>query len=414
MDAYLSALKERIGSAWESQKELLDATMAEGRSLSAEDREKLERMDTDLDELLKEKDRYQARAELVAKSDAFREEMAPRVESAREERRDPTDGEMLKDLFEGRIREFRSPFTPSNAHRNVDELRALQSEGGTVVATTFADFVSVYARTMNPVVGVARVFNTPTGEPFTIPKLTADAAGGGTVTAENAGITLADSTIGKTSLQVYKYASIQSVSTELWRNSQNLDLMDVLAETGGRQIGLNAGAAFTTGDGTDDPNGFITAGSVGATASSGTAGGQQASDTFFGPLDIVNLYYSVQVPWRSVGSWMVSNDAMAKIRTFRDANGMFLFDPGLQADMQPTLLGRPIYENPGMAAVASASKSVAFGDFKQYAIRQLPLRVDTSNEFLWGNDGVALRIIYEGDGDLIHPTAIRPLLSDDT
>jgi len=388
--------------------------MEEGRSLSAEEREQLERMDSNLDDLLKEKDRYQARVDLITKVDAFREEQAPRVESAREQRKDPTDADMLRSLFSGEIREFRSPFTPSNAYKTADELRALQSEGGTVVATTFADFISVYARTMNPTLSVARVFNTPTGEPFVIPKLTADAAGGGTVTAENAGITVADSTISSTTLGVYKYASIQSVSTELWRNSQNLQLMDILAETGGRQIGLNAGTAFTTGDGTGDPNGFITAGSVGATASSGTAGGQQESDTFFGPLDIINLYYSVQVPWRSVGTWMVSNDAMAKIRSFRDANGMFLFDPGLGVDIQPSLLGRPIYENPNMAAVASASKSVAFGDFKQYAIRQLPLRVDTSNEFLWGNDGVALRIIYEADGDLIHPTAIRPLLSDDT
>ena len=414
MDEYLSALKQRIGSQWHDQKALLDRTMEEGRSLSAEEREQLERMDSNLDDLLKEKDRYQARVDLITKVDAFREEQAPRVESAREQRKDPTDADMLRDLFSGNIREFRSPFTPSNAYKTADELRALQSEGGTVVATTFADFISVYARTMNPTLGVARVFNTPTGEPFVIPKLTADAAGGGTVTAENAGITVNDGTIGSTSLTVYGYKSIQSVSTQLWRNSQNLDLMDVLAETGGRQIGLSAGAAFTTGDGTGDPNGFITAGSVGATASSGTAGGQQASDTFFGPLDIINLYYSVQVPWRSVGTWMASNDAMAKIRSFRDANGMFLFDPGLQADMQPTLLGRPIYENPGMAAVSSASKSVAFGDFKQYAIRQLPLRVDTSNEFLWGSDGVALRIIYEADGDLIHPTAIRPLVSDDT
>jgi HK97 family phage major capsid protein len=103
-----------------------------------------------------------------------------------------------------------------------------------------------------------------------------------------------------------------------------------------------------------------------------------------------------------------------KIRKFRDTNGMFMFDPGLTQDFIPTLLGRPIYENPAMAAVASASKSVAVGDFKQYVIRQLPLRVDTSTEFGWGTDSVSIRIIYEADGDLMHPTAIRYLVSGNT
>ena len=68
------------------------------------------------------------------------------------------------------------------------------------------------------------------------------------MTAENAGITLADSTIAAVTLNSYKYASIQAVSTQLYRDSIG-NLEDVLAETGGRQIGLNFGTALTTGDG---------------------------------------------------------------------------------------------------------------------------------------------------------------------
>ena len=45
MDAYLSALKERVGSAWAAQKALLDATLEEKRELSPEEREQIERMD---------------------------------------------------------------------------------------------------------------------------------------------------------------------------------------------------------------------------------------------------------------------------------------------------------------------------------------------------------------------------------
>jgi len=93
---------------------------------------------------------------------------------------------------------------------------------------------------------------------------------------------------------------------------------------------------------------------------------------------------------------------------------MYLYDPGLLVGQQPSLLSRPMYENPSMAAVASASKSVVFGDFSNYIIRQLPLRVDVSSEFKWGSDGMAIRIIYEADGDIAHASAIKYLVSDDT
>ena len=312
MDAYLTALKERIGSAWEAQKSLLDATMAEGRSLTPEEREQIERMDADMDALVAEQKRYQARTDLITATDAFREEMAPRVEAARAARRDPTDRELLGQLIRGEIRGFESAERP--------EFRALQSEGGSAVPTTFAEQVSVYARTMNPTIGIARVLNTPTGNPLTLPRLTADAAGGGTVTAENAGITLSDSTISNVSLVAYGYKSIQVVSTQLWRDNV-IGLEQLLAETGGRAIGISAGSAFTVGDGNGDPNGFITAGSVGATAVGGTAGGHTAADTFFGPTSLIDLFFTLPAPWRAVSSWQVSNSAMLKIRKFRDSNG---------------------------------------------------------------------------------------------
>lgn len=405
MDAYSNSLKERVGSAWEAQKSLLDRTLEEKRELTPEEREQVERMDADLDNLLKEQKRYAERAELIEKANTWRAEMAPQVTEARVERREPTEREMLGEMIRGERRGFTSAERP--------EFRALQSEGGSAVPTTFAEMVSVYARTLNPTLSLARVLNTPNGNPLTLPRLTADVAYAGTITAENAAITVGDATISNVSLVAYGYKNIQVVSTQLWRDNV-IGLEQLLAETSGRSVGIAFGAAVTTGDGTGDPNGFITASSAGWTATSGTAGGQLAHDTFFGPKDIIELYHVLPVPWRAVGAWQVSNSAMSKIRQFRDSNGFYLYDPGLLNAFQPTLLGRPIYENPAMAAVASASSSVAFGDFSQYVIRQLPLRIDVSSEYAWSSDGMGIRTVYEGDGDLMHATAIRRLISDDT
>ena len=69
----------------------------------------------------------------------------PVSKRAREARRDPTDREMLGEMIRGERRGFESRERP--------EFRALQSEGGSAVPTTFAEQVSVYARTLNPTLG---------------------------------------------------------------------------------------------------------------------------------------------------------------------------------------------------------------------------------------------------------------------
>ena len=405
MDAYSHALKQRIGEAWTAQKSLLDATTAENRTITPEERVQIDRMDADLDALLAEQKRYEDRSSLIAASDRFREDMAPRIESARKEHRDPTFSEQVRALGvgSGNVAEFQ--FT------NEFERRALQSEGGSAVPTSFADLISMYMRTVDPTLEVATVIDTATAAPLVIPRLTADAAGGGTVTAENGGITLADSTISNITLNAFGYKSIQPVSYQLWRDTA-FNLENLLAQSGGRQIGIAAGSAYAFANGSTGPNGYVAGGSAGATAT-GTASGT-AFDTFFSPSDIVDLFHSVAVPWRAVGAWMVSGTAMAKIRKFRDSQGMFMYDPGIAGAPQPSLLGKPVYENPSMAAVASATKSVIFGDWSQYFIRRVPLRVDVSTEFLWGADGVAIRTILETDGDIAHALAIRPLLCANT
>ena len=404
MDSTLKALDDAIGRSWRAQQDLI-TQYATDQAPTPEQRTALDKADADLDGLLATRKRYEDRAAIVAATDTFREEMAPRIETARADRRDPTDSELIRSIKPGGedFREFRFS---SDLER-----RALQSEGGSAVATTFADMVAMYMRTIDPIWQVARIYDTRNANPLVVPRLTADAAGGGTVTAENGGITQADATISNITLNAFRYASIQPVSYQLWRDAE-FDLTSLLAEAGGRQLGIAAGSAMAFANGSTGPNGYVAGGSAGATAT-GTASGT-SFDTFFSPADLVDLYHSVTPQWRAVGSWMVANSAMTKIRKFRDSQGMFQYDPGIAGQPQPTLLGRPIYESPSLAAVASATKSVIFGDWSQYVIRRVPLRVDTSTEFLWGSDGVAIRIILETDGDIFFPLAIRPLVAANT
>lgn len=191
MDSYMQSLTDRIGSAWQAQKDLLDKIAEEKRDITPEEKLQVERMDAETDTLIAERKRYADRIEVVNAANRFRSDMEARIEPARAERREPTDREMLLEIIKGERRSMESHFTPER------DIRALQSEGGSAVPTSFADIFTIYQRTVDPTTLVATVIDTSSAAPLVIPRSTADAAGGGTVTAENGGITVSDSTISQ-------------------------------------------------------------------------------------------------------------------------------------------------------------------------------------------------------------------------
>lgn len=407
--SYLSSLTEKRQQAWHRAKEIMDAAAEAGRDLTAEERQSLTETDEAIDAYAAEEKRIVDLEKKMQAADALHTAIAPALAAGREERRkEPTDADNLVSLFKGEIRGFDSPLTIPTGY----EARALASSGGSAIATTFADFVTVYERTLNPMLDISTVINTRTGNPIVFPRLTSDVTAGGSVTAEAAASTEGDPTISSVTLNAFKISHITLWSSELDQD-EVIGLDRLVADAISRPIALGWGTFFTTGTGTTQPNGFITAATNGGTAQ-GTAL-NQATDTFFAASDLVDLFYSLAAPYRRNASWVVSNTAIAKMRKFRDSTGQFLWSPALQAGQPDTFLNRPVYENPAMAAVASASKSVAVGDFSKYIIRSVePMRVDLSTEYKYANDQLAIRVITRRDGNLPDVIAIKYLVSANT
>lgn len=294
--------------------------------------------------------------------------------------------------------------------------RALQSAGGSAVETSFADFVTVYERTLNPMMDVATVLSTTNGSPIVLPRLTADAGvASGTVTAEAAGITEGDPTISQVTIAAWKRAYTTLWSAELDQD-EIIGLEGLVASSIGRQVGLAWGTAFTTGNDSSEAHGYLTA--IGTVAQLGTANGttgNQATDTFFAASDLIDAYYALAAPYRANASWLVANTALAKMAKFRDSTGAFLYTSSQVVGNPDNFLRRPVFENPAMAAVASATISVSVGDFSKYIIREVvPVRVDRSIEYKFNTDQIALRYITRRDGDLPDTTAIRAIRSANT
>lgn len=405
-DAYLDAIVERRQEAWHRAKEVMDAAAAEGRDLSAEESANLAETDAALDRYGAEEKRILDMEKKVAAADNLRAAIAPAIRQAREGTTEETDASRMVKLLRGEIRSFESQRTLPYGQ---DELRALQTAGGSAIATTFADFVAVYERTLNPMIDVSTVIPTRTGAPIVIPRVTADAGAGGSVTGEAGGIAEGDPTISNITLTAFKIAHTTLYSFELDQD-EVIGLDALLARAISRPIGLGWGTYFTLGTGTTQPFGFLARATNGGTAQ-GTAL-NQATDKYWAAADLVDIFYGLAAPYRLNASWMVPSSGLARMRKFRDSTGGFLFDPSLTSGIPDSFLGRPIYENPAMAAVGSVTTSLAVGDFSAYVIRDVqPMRVDLSDQYKFNTDQLALRVMTRRDGDLPDVAAIRFLVS---
>ena len=401
MDSYIERLTEAKQAMAARMREIIETAGTEKRDLSPEENENLTKWDADYDRLAADEKRLLDLQTKTAAGDALREAIAPVIHEARIVTPGLSDQQLFARLMSGEHRGFDSARTIPLGY----EARALSGNVGTAIPTTFADFVTVYERTLNPILDVATVLSTNTGAPIVLPRLTTDVTAGGSVTAEAGTITEGDPTISQVTLTAFKIAHITLWSAELDQD-EVIGLEQLVASSIARPIGLGWGTFFATGTGTVQPNGFINAGTNGGTAAGTTL--NQSTDTFFAASDLVDLFYGLAAPYRGNASWQVSNTALAKMRKFRDSTGQFLWSPALQAGEPEMFLNRPVYENPGMAAVASAAKSVAVGDFSKYIVRDVvPMRIDVSDQYKYNIDQLAIRVVTRRDGNLPDAIAIR-------
>ncbi len=408
--AYLASLEGKRKHAWERAKSIMDAAAAEGRDLSPEERASLDETDAAIDGYAAEEKRVKDTAAKMQAADALRTDIEKAVAETRAEKVDGTpasDADLFRAMISGAEKGL---YGEARAYDSQYSTRALSGNVGTAIPTTFADFVTVYARTLSPMFEVATTVNTTSGNPIVFPRLTADTLAGGTVTAEAAGITEGDPTISQVTLTAFKYAFTTLYSWELG-NDEVIGLESLLAEAIARPLGINLGSYFTLGTGTTQPQGFLPVATNGGTGL-GTAN-NTANDKYWAAADLVDLLYSLPVPYRRNSSWMTPSTGVARMRKFRDSTGQFIWAPGNIAQGQPdTFLGIPVYENPAMVAVGSVTTSLAVGDFSKYIIRQAgPMRVDISDQYKFSTDQLALRVITRADGNLPDTTAIRFLVS---
>ena len=155
---------------------------------------------------------------------------------------------------------------------------------------------------------------------------------------------------------------------ELLQDSQ-IDVAAFVEQRLAQRIGRITNQYFTTGTGSAQPRGVVTAASTGKTGTTG-----QTLTVIFD--DLVDLVHSIDPAYRTGGAcrWMMNDSSLKVVRKIKDSQSRPVFLPGydgLGGAMGDSLLGYPITINQDMAAMGANAKSIAFGDFSKYVIRDV-------------------------------------------
>lgn len=241
------------------------------------------------------------------------------------------------------------------------------SEGGYTVPETVAASILDALKSYGGMRSVADVIRTSGGETMNFP--TSDGTSEvGEIIGENTSATDADVSFGTKSLVVYKYSSkVVTVPWELLQDS-SADIEGFVRNRLQQRLGRITNAHFTTGSGTSQPTGIITAATVGKT-------GAVAATAAITYEDLVDLEHSVDPAYRGNASYMFHDDTLKLIRKIKDSNGRPIFVPGYEqgnpGGAPDRILNRKITINQSMASPAVSAVSVAFGDFSYYKIRDV-------------------------------------------
>lgn len=395
--------------AFEQAKALLDTAEAEGRGLSAEEREQYDRINADIDSLGKTISDGVELARRMAEREAGEEAWA---EVARPAERgsgdpDPVEAELLSFLRGERKAVTLDVRTVAAERRAIRggargrELRDLtvgtSTAGGNTVPTAFLrelyDYLEVFSgmRRTN-----ARVITTSGGENLDMPKVTSH--GTAAIVGEGTALAEADPAVGKLTLGAWKYGQLVQVSNELLSDTA-VNILGFLAQDCGRAIARATDAHYVTGTGTNQPLGIMAACGTGVTGGTGVGG----SATFDNLLD---LLYSVNEEYRANGAqWFMKDATAGGVRRLKDSYGQYLWQPSLVAGQPDRLLNHEVVTDPNVAAAGTNNLSVAFGDFSTYVIRDVgQVRFERSDDFAFSSDIVTFRCIFRTDGDLLDLT----------
>ncbi|MBB05613.1 MAG: phage major capsid protein [Pseudooceanicola sp.] len=166
-------------------------------------------------------------------------------------------------------------------------------------------------------------------------------------------------TFGQLEVPAHKLMTYVDISNELLADSGGTAEAEVRAALA-EDFGQKEGSAFVNGTGVGQPEGLMTHAEIDHTLN--------GHATVLAPDQLVKLMYAMPAAYRNSGTWMMNGTTLGIVRTLKDGDGRYLWQPSFQAGQPETILGRPVIEAVDMPDLESGSFPILYGDFSAYRI----------------------------------------------
>lgn len=383
MSDYIERQAEERNRAFHQAKELLDAAAAEKRDLTAAEEETYGRIMADMDrrsEVITTMLADENRSREI--DDAVRGHVEARPQESRQSSVD-TDNDILRKIISGEVRS------------HTFEQRDLNTvDDSSIVPQGFRSEVGRLMQYQGPMLdgNVTSKITTSGGNDIKWPLEATRPAG--TAIAEAVEILGLDPTFSTVTLKSQKIAVLTRLSREIFTD-QDVNLSQILARSLGAALGIRANALLTVGTGVNESNGIVTAAGSGITGSTAVTGAFTADN-------LIDLAYSVDSDWvRQGAGYMMRRSSIGALRKLKDSGGQYLYVPAQGHDSNDSFNGFPVIENPDVVATGVAAKSVIFGNFSSYLVREVGgLEIARSDDRYFETDEIGVRAIIRIWGDL--------------
>lgn len=387
-----AALREERSALTTSLRAIYTSADSENRSLTAEETQEAAR----IEERFKSASTELRQLELV-------EGYSPETRQAKVE----PNGDTAETRAKADEAEYRDAIVKYLATGDASELRTafvtnVPANGGFAVPQTWADNVRDILVDQGAIRKLATVLNTTTGNPINFPlvatQMTAAAR------AEGGSLNESEDTVKNIQLNSYEVSALIKTSREFLRDGLNVDTW--FAKRAGQAIGVKEGNYFAVGAGSGSSQ---AQGIMGVAATGKTA----ASAGLLAYTDITGLMGSVSGPYRNTPNtaFVVSDTTWVALMNLVDTTGRPIFVPSLALGSPDTLMGKPLYTDPNLAAIGTGNKSVLFGDISAYTIRSVGgIEVQVLNELYAANGQVGFWVREYVDGNLLDLNAAKVLL----
>ena len=385
----LQQLIDQRAKVWEQAKAFIDSHQKENGTLSAEDSATYEKMEAEITDITAAIDRERRAEEREAElSKPVNSPLT--VKPGRVNDEDTKTGRASDEYRKGMLQALRSNFRQIS---NVLQ-EGVDADGGYLVPEEYDKRIVEVLEDSNIMRGLATTITTTAEHKINIGATTPAAAW----IEEGQQLSFGDATFDQIILDAHKlHIAIKVTEELLYDNAFNLE--SYITKQFGKAMGNAEEDAFLNGAGEGMPTGIFHA------TKGGQIFGTTATQEKITADEIISLVYGLKRPYRQQASFILNDRIISQIRTLKDNNGAYIWQPTYQAGEPDKLLGFTVH-----TSTFAPENAVAFGDFSYYNIGDRGVRsMSVLKELFAGNGMVGFVCKERVDGKLILPEAVQIL-----